>query len=417
MKDQVHRTGTLIIGASQAGLQLASSLRELGADGPITLVGSETRPPYQRPALSKAFLEGKLGEEALALRGAEYYSQHRIDLVQGERVQTVRLTDPRAGSGEAVTETGRTFTFDRLALAVGGAPRRMTVPGNNLRGIHYLRKVDDAIGLRADLESAKHVVVVGGGFVGIEAAAAATAAGKHVTLVETLDRLLARAVAPATSTFCEAAHRRRGTNILLGTGVAAFVGHERVEHVELQDGRTLAADVVVVGIGLVPHTRLAEQLGLTCRGGIVVDEAARTSNSTIVAAGDCTVVAHPDHGSLRLESVQNAIAQARTAAATILGVSAPDAAVPWFWSDQADLKLQIAGLNSGYDDVVVRGEPDTESFSVLYYQNGRLISIDAVNSPRDFMAVRRILESGGTVPRKAAADTGVALKEHLKARV
>jgi 3-phenylpropionate/trans-cinnamate dioxygenase ferredoxin reductase subunit len=409
-----ENVGMLIVGASQAGLQLATSLREYGAEGRITLVGAETRAPYQRPALSKAFLQGKLAEDGLSLRGADYYEQQRIGLISGERVESITLTDPGAGSGEAVTRTGRHVAFDRLALTVGGVPRRMTVPGSDLAGIHYLRKVDDAIGLRGDLEAAEHVVVVGGGFVGLEAAAAATAAGKHVTVVEALDRLLARAVAPVMSDFYGAAHRRRGTDIVLGTGVTAFTGRDRVERVELADGRSLPADVVVVGIGLVPHTRLAQQLGLTCQGGIVVDESARTSIPSIVAAGDCTVIAHPDHGSLRLESVQNAIAQAKVAAATMLGTAAPDTGVPWFWSDQADLKLQIAGLNSGYDDVVVRGEPDSESFAVLYYRGDRLLSVDAVNAPRDYMAVRKILETGGNVPRVAAADTGVALKEHLK---
>lgn len=406
---------TLIIGASQAGLQVATSLRELGETGPVTLLGGESRAPYQRPPLSKAFLQGKLPEDGLSLRGPDFYAAQRIELVTGERVQSVTLTNPDAGSGEAVTLSGRTFTFDRLALTVGGLPRQMTVPGNDLAGIHYLRKIDDAIGLRADLHNAEHVVVVGGGFVGLEAAAAATAAGKHVTVIEALDRLLARAVAPAVSEFYEAAHRRRGTDIVLGTSVTAFTGRDRVERVELADGRSLPADVVVVGIGLVPHTRLAEQLGLVCEGGIVVDEAARTSIPSVVAAGDCTVTAHPDHGSLRLESVQNAIAQAKTAAATLLGVAAPNTGVPWFWSDQADLKLQIAGLNTGYDEIVVRGEPSSESFSVLYYRDGRLISVDAVNASRDYMAVRKILEVGAIVPQAAAADTGVPLKEHLKA--
>ncbi len=406
--------GTLIIGASQAGLQLATSLRKFGGEQPITLVGSETRPPYQRPALSKAFLQGKLGEEGLSLRGADYYHLHRIELISGERVQVVRLSDPEAGAGEAVTLKGRRLRFDRLALAVGGAPRRLEVPGSDLPGIHYLRKLDDAIGLRADLEAARHVVVVGGGFVGLEAAAAATAAGKHVTVVEALDRLLARAVAPVVSEFYEAAHRRRGTDVVLGVGVSAFTGRDRVERVQLEDGRSIRADVVVIGIGLVPHTRLAEQMGLACCRGIVVDERARTSIPSVVAAGDCAVVATPDHGSLRLESVQNAIAQAKTAAATLLGLQPSDNGVPWFWSDQGDLKLQIAGLNTGYDDVVVRGEPDSESFSVLYYREGKLLSIDAVNSPRDYMAVRKTLELGGTVPPEAAADTGVPLKEHIK---
>ncbi|MDQ7907574.1 FAD-dependent oxidoreductase [Phytohabitans sp. ZYX-F-186] len=407
---------TLVVGASQAGLQLATSLRDLGGTGPITLIGGERRPPYQRPPLSKAYLQGELGEDHLALRGPEFYRDYDIDLVCGEWVEGVRLTDPVKGAGVATTRNGRTLEFDRLALTVGGAPRRIWAPGSELSGIHYLRDVDDAAQLRTELEDAQEVVVVGGGFVGLEAAAAATAAGKAVTVVEAADRLLARAVAPTMSHFYSAAHRRRGTRILLGTAVASFTGDRgRLTGVELTDGRVLPADMVVVGIGLVPRTELAESLGLTCHGGIVVDERARTSVPSVVAAGDCTVTAHPEFGSLGLESVPNAVAQAKVAAATLLGVVTPAAGVPWFWSDQADLKLRIAGLNSGYDETVLRGDPASEAFSLLYYRRGELVSIDAVNSPRDFMAVRRILERGGNVPAPHASDPSLPLKVFLQA--
>ncbi|GIF52499.1 3-phenylpropionate/trans-cinnamate dioxygenase ferredoxin reductase subunit [Asanoa ferruginea] len=407
--------GTLIIGASQAGLQLATTLRDLGATGTVTLLGGESRAPYQRPPLSKGYLRGTLPEDRLALRTPEFYRTNGIDLISGEWVEGIHLTDPGRGAGEATTRSGRTLRFDRLALTVGGAPRRLNLPGHELAGIHYLRDVDDAASLRADLDAADRFVVVGGGFVGLEAAAAATAAGKDVTVVETAPRLLERAVAPVMSDFVAAAHRRRGTTILLNSTVSGFAGTGRVDAVELSDGRVLPADAVVVGIGLLPHTALAEQLGLTCAGGIVVDESARSSNPTVVAAGDCTVIAHPDHGSLRLESVQNAIAQAKTAAATLLGREAPDTGTPWFWSDQADLKLQMAGINTGYDEVVLRGDPASEQFSALYYRAGRLLSIDAVNAPRDYMAVRRLLDGGRSIPAEAAADTAVALKEFLRA--
>ncbi len=415
-RDDAEPVGTLIVGASQAGLQLATSLRELGATGRITLLGGESRPPYQRPPLSKAFLQGKLTEEGLSLRGPDFYPDNGIDLVCGDWVDSVELTDAGTGSGIAVTRSGRRLAFDRLALTVGGTPRRMRVPGHELAGIHYLRDVDDAVAFRHDLEAAERVVVVGGGFVGLEAAAS-TLAGKHVTVVEAADRLLGRAVAPVVSEFYAAAHRRRGTAIELDAAVTAFTGTDRVDAVVLSDGRSIPADVVIVGIGLVPHTELAQQLGLACAGGIVVDESARTSIPSVVAAGDCTVVAHPEHGSLHLESVQNAIAQAKTAAAAILGVEPPETGVPWFWSDQDDLKLQIAGLSTGYDQVVLRGEPGEERFSVLYYREGRLIAIDSVNAPRDYMAVRRLLELGLNVPAEAAADPATPLKEFLTAKV
>ncbi|MFI5614474.1 NAD(P)/FAD-dependent oxidoreductase [Amycolatopsis sp. NPDC051903] len=411
----VEGSSTLVVGASQAGVELAASLRKLGASGPITLLGGETRLPYQRPPLSKAFLKGELPEERLALRGPDFYAAQRIDLVRGEWIDAITLTDAELGSGFAVLRSGRTVEFGRLALTTGGTPRRLRIPGSELAGVHYLRDVDDAVALRRGLGAARDVVVVGGGFVGLEAAAAATAAGKNVTVVEAADRLLARAVAPRMSGFYLAAHRRRGTEVVLSTGVTELLGRDRVTGVGLSDGRTLRADVVVVGIGLVPHTELAEQIGLACAGGILVDETARTSTPSVVAAGDCTILAHPDHGALRLESVPNAIAQAKTAAASLLGVAAPAAGIPWFWSDQADLKLQIAGISSGYDETVLRGDPGTERFSLFYYRGGRLIAIDAVNAPRDYMAVRKLLEAGRTVPPHVAADTDVALKELLRA--
>lgn len=406
--------GTLIVGANQAGVQLAASLRELGATGRITLLGGDARPPYQRPPLSKAFLKGELPEEQLALRGADFYAAQDIDLRCGEWIDAISLTDAATGAGIATTRDGHQLEFDRLALTTGGTPRRLTVPGAGLAGVHYLRDVDDALILRRELETAERVVVIGGGFVGLEAAAAARAAGKEVTVVEAADRLLARAVAPEMSAFYLTAHQRRGTKVLLGVGVTGLVGEERITAVELADGRTVPADVVVVGIGLIPHTELAEQLGLARTGGIVVDEAARTSIPSVVAAGDCTVVAHPWRGALRLESVQNAVAQAKVAAATLLGAEPPATGVPWFWSDQADLKLQIAGLSTGYDETVLRGDPSSEQFSLLYYREGQLIAVDAVNTPRDYMAVRKILELGGSVPPQAAADLATPLKEFLR---
>ena len=408
-------SGTLIVGASQAGLQVATTLRELGDEDPITLVGCETHLPYQRPPLSKAYLAGKVGLEGLTFRGEEWYRDHAIDLVLGEKVTSVTLPSD-AGTGIAVTAAGRELEFERLALTVGGRARRIAVPGSDLDGVCYLRHLDDAGHLRSRMGSAKDIVVIGGGFIGLEAAAGARAAGKSVTVVDIADRLLARAVAPMVSEFYLDAHRRRGTEVLLGTGIKQIIGIDgHVTGVKLASGQTLPADLVLVGVGLQPRMELAEQMGLDIDGGIVVGTDARTSHPAVVAAGDCTVTTHPDHGSLRLESVQNAVAQAKVAAATLLGVVPPTAGIPWFWSDQADLKLQVAGLNSGYDDVVVRGEPDSESFSALYYHDGQLISTDSINAPRDYMAVRKILERGGNISPAAAANPDIPLKDHLKA--
>lgn len=405
---------TLIVGASQAGLQLAVSLRELGHDGAVMLIGEEEHPPYQRPPLSKTFLTGDQDAESLALRAPGFYRDAGIDLLCGQRVTQVALSPSGPpGAGTATTSAGHTLSFDRLALTVGASPVRLAVIGAELDGICYLREIDDASRLRARLEAARDVVIVGGGFIGLETAAAARALGKVVTVVEAADRLISRAVAPVVSEFYRRAHTGRGSTVLVSTAVAAFEGRNgRVRHVELRDGRRLPADLVLVGIGAVPRIELAEQLGLHCDGGIVVDGHACTSEPSVVAAGDCTVLPNPltGTGRVRLESVQNAVAQARVAAASLLGRYDNATVVPWFWSDQGDLKLQIAGLNTGYNECVVRGEPDSERFSVLYYRDEQLLAIDAVNRPADYVAVRKALSVGATIPAGAATDEAVPLK-------
>lgn len=405
-------SGTLVVGASQAGMQLATSLREAGDTGPITLVGAEPHPPYQRPPLSKAFLLGRADARALVFRAPAFYAERGIELVTGQRVADLTV-DP-TGTGTATTSTGRLLAFDRLALTVGARARRLAVPGAHLAGVHHLRDLADAERLRVGLAEARRVVVVGGGFVGLEAAAVARALGKEVTVVEAADRLIGRSVAPVVSEFYRRAHVRRGTRVLLGTAVAAVLGAAgKVRGVALANGTGLPADLVLVGIGITPRTELAELIGLSCAGGILVDSAARTSHAGIVAAGDCASAPHPltGEGRLRLESVQQAVSQARTAAATLAGRPRPAPEVPWFWSDQADLKLQIAGLSTGHDEIVVRGEPARERFSVLYYRQGSLLAVDAVNSPADYLTVRKALSSGADVPVERAGDVDRPLKE------
>lgn len=415
---QTTPAGTLVVGAGQAGVQLAGALRQLGDLGPITLIGAEPHAPYQRPPLSKEFLSGSAAAETLAFRTPAWYAQQRIELVSGERV--VELALPDGGRpGIARTTGGRSLHFARLALTVGARPRRLDVAGADLDGIHYLRGLDDAIRLRDRMAGASRVVVVGGGFIGLEAAAAARAQGKRVTVVEAADRLVGRSVAPVVSGFLRQAHERRGTTVLLATEVVGFGGTRRVETVRLAGGRELPADLVLVGVGVVPRTELAEKVGLECDGdlggGIVVDAAARTSHAAVVAAGDCTVLPHPmtGVGRVRLESVPGAVAQAGIAAATLLGRSADTRTVPWFWSNQGDLKLQIAGLSTGYDRYVVRGEPDSERFAVLYYRDGELIAVDAVNAPADYLVVRKALTTGRTLPAGNAADASIPLKSLL----
>ncbi len=402
--------GTLIVGASQAGLHLATTLRDLGDEEAITLVGAEAHAPYQRPPLSKEFLTGSATRDALAFRTSAFYSDARIGLILGERVTAVQC---EADGGVALTSAGREMQFDRLALTVGARPRRLVVAGCDLDGIIYLRELQDAEELRARLATATRVVVVGGGFIGLEAAAAARALGKSVTVVEAADRLVARAVAPVVSDFYLQAHTRRGVDLLLSTGVVGFGGDSgAVCTVQLSDGREIPSDLVIVGIGVLPRTELAEQLGLEVDGGIVVDAHARTSRPFVVSAGDCTVLPDPltGVGRLRLESVQSAVAQAGIAASTLLGRDTATRIVPWFWSTQGDLHLQIAGLSAGHDHHVVRGDPDSEHFSVLYYKYGRLIAVDAINNPVDYMVVRKALGSGSNLPLDDVADASTPLK-------
>lgn len=400
----------LVVGACQAGVTLAGSLRERGHDGPIVLVGAEPHLPYQRPPLSKAYLSGAATAESLALRTQEWFNAQRIELIRGERVIGVDLE-----AGTASTGSGRLLRFDRLALTTGARVRRLAVPGADRPGVLYLRDLVHADALAQSLPAAARVVVVGGGFIGLEAAAVARAKGKDVTVVEFADRLIPRAVAPVMSEFYRDAHARRGTRVLLGRAVVAVEGADHVTGVTLDDGTTLPADLVLVGIGVQPRVELADQAGLVVEQGAVrVDEHARTSDARVVAAGDVALLPNPQAPDVlvRLESVQNAVDQAKTAAATLTGWLEPYRALPWFWSDQAGLKLQIAGLSQGHDAVVVRGRPNEESFAVLYLRDGHLLAVDAVNRPADYMAARRAL-SRGLVPLspQRAADERVPLKE------
>ena len=416
---------TLIVGACQAGVQLAATLRDLGDTDPIVMIGEEAHRPYQRPPLSKGWLKGELEPDDVVLRTRQWFADRDIELIAGDRVVTIHR-EP-SGGGVAQTLGGRQIAFTRLALTTGAAVRRLALPGTDYRGVHYLRDADDAIALGPALAEpgAERVVVIGGGFIGLEAASAARQLGKHVTIVEGTGRLIGRAVAEPTSDFYREAHRRRGTEVLLGARLARILGEDAsaagrrgsVTGVELEDGRVIPADLVVIGIGVLPRVELAVQLGLEVAGGIVVDDACRTSDGRTVAAGDCAIMPNPYPagvgGMVRIESVNNALEQAKVAAATLLGRDAAYVSVPWFWSDQADLKLQIAGLSTGYDDVVVRGDPDAEKFAVLYYRDGRLIAADCVNQPAEFLAIKQALAKGKTIPPLAAVDTGVPLKQSV----
>lgn len=411
------RTGLLIIGASQSGVQLAVSLRALGFDEHITLLGDEDHRPYQRPALSKEFLQGTVESESLIFRSNEYWAEHNVELVKGEYI--VRINKEADGSGVAHASSGKQFPFQRLALTVGARARKLEIDGGDLDGVLYLRNADDALALKARVGDARDVVVIGGGFIGLEAASSLQKMGKNVTVLEFGPRLVGRAVGEETAEYFLQAHRTRGLDIRLNTSAERFTpdadGGTRVAGVELQDGTVLPAQIVLVGIGVIPNTQLAEQLGLTVDNGIVVDRFALASDGTTVAIGDCANMPNPVPGStpgerIRLESVNNAIEHAKVAAYSLTGRREEYAGIPWFWSNQADLRLQIAGLCSGFDRTVLRRDEERGKFSVLYYRQGRIIAADCVNAPLDFMAVKNALAKGQNIPADAAADPATPLK-------
>jgi 3-phenylpropionate/trans-cinnamate dioxygenase ferredoxin reductase subunit len=389
---------------------LIDSLRRGGCRDRIALVGEESWLPYQRPPLSKKFLSGEMSRERLAFRPENFYVQHEIET----RLSCKAISLDR-DAGVVMLDTGESLPFDRLALATGARVRKLPLPGAELTGVHYLRSIDDAQALREDWADKQEVCVIGGGFIGLEVAASARALGKHVTLVESLDRLMARAVSPQTSDFFLQAHTSRDVRVLLGAGVEELIGKQgRVEALRLSDGREISAQVVVVGIGVLPNQELAAEAGLTCNNGILVDEFAVTSDSRIVALGDCSN--HPNAlmgRRLRLESVHNAVEQAKTAAASLMGQELAYNQVPWFWSDQFDIKLQMVGLSDGFDLAVQRGDQQAGKFSLFYFRNHTLIAVDSVNSAGDHMAGRKLLAAGISPSPEQAADPQFSLKSLL----
>ena len=398
----------LVIGAGQSGFQAAASLRERGFAGRVVLIGDEPGVPYQRPPLSKAYLAGAAGPEQLRLRGEDYFAEKDIELVSG-RVASI----DRAGS-RVLLEDGAELAYDHLVLATGSRNRTLPVPGADLPGVLTLRTRDDADRLRASLADAGDVVVIGGGFIGLEFA---SHAGRAVTVVEAQDRLLNRVATPEISAYFAQLHERAGHTVLLGRGVSALHGDARVQSVELSDGTSLPADLAVVAVGVIPETALAAAAGLAVENGVVVDAHLRTEDPKIFAIGDCANFPCVQAGAAtRLESVQNAVDQARCVAAAIAGEAAAYDSLPWFWTDQAGAKLQIAGILSGADRTVVAGDQAEGKFSVLSFRDGVLIAVESVNRPADHIAARRLFTAE---PRPAYADLEASafdLKAHLKSR-
>ncbi|EMD24371.1 NAD(P)/FAD-dependent oxidoreductase [Amycolatopsis azurea] len=372
----------LVVGAGQSGFGVATSLRDKGFDGRVVLIGDEPGLPYQRPPLSKGYLAGTAGDAQLRLRPEDFFAEKSIELIPG------RVASVDRDGAKVVLEDGSAHEYDHLVLATGSVNRVLPVPGSTLDGVFTLRTKDEADVLRAALESAENVVVVGGGFIGLEFAAHA---GRPVTIVEAQDRLMARVATPEVSAYFAALHEGAGHTILLGKGVAALRGEGRVTEVELSDGSLLPADLVLVGVGVEPRTRLAEEAGLAVANGVVVDEHLRTSDPKISAVGDCANFPCVQAGTAtRLESVQNAVDQARAAAAVITGEPAPYDSLPWFWTDQLGAKLQIAGILTGAGETVVTGDREGGKFSVLSFRDGVLAGVESVNRPPDHIAARRL---------------------------
>lgn len=399
----------LIIGGGQSGSQAVDSLRREGFDGRLVLVGEEQELPYQRPPLSKKYLAGEMSDDRLPFRHRAFYEEHRVDLRLGTRV--LRLD---CAARVAELDGGERIRYDRALLALGAAPRRLACPGAQLPGVHVLRSAADAAAIRARFSPDARVVIVGGGYIGLETAATCRHLGLSATVLEMADRVMNRVVAPAVSAYFERAHRAHGVRIDCGARVAAIEGRDRVERVICADGSRHDADIVIVGIGATPVVDLALASGLAVEDGILVDERCRTSDPSVFAAGDCTNHPSPHYGRrLRLESVDNAFEQAKVAASNMVGKDVIHDRVPWFWSDQYQHKLLIVGLSAGHDRVVVRGEPDSGAFSVLYLRDRELIALESVDDSKDYMAARKLIASRARIDPARAQDRHRELKDCL----
>lgn len=398
----------VIVGAGQAGAQVAVSLRQLGFGGKITLLGEEGQPPYQRPPLSKAYLSGDMPLERTWLRSEGYYAKHGIELRLGVRAERV-VREERA----VVCADGVRLGYDALAICTGTRARRLGVPGIDLAGVLYLRTLADSDAIKAAMRPGAPAVIIGGGYIGLEVAASLRKLGCAVTVIEALERVMNRVVAPPVSAFFAAEHAGRGVEVVTDAAVASLEGDDRIERVVCVDGRAFAADLAVIGIGAVPNDELAQAAGLEVENGIVVDAFGRTSDAAICAAGDVTN--HPNalfgRRRLRLESVHNAMEQAKAVARTIAGQPQPYTDVPWFWSDQYDLKLQIAGVGDPDDELILRGDPGSRAFSCLHLRGGRLVAIDCINRGADFLAAKKLIAAARPIERAIAADPEIRLGE------
>jgi 3-phenylpropionate/trans-cinnamate dioxygenase ferredoxin reductase component len=397
----------LIVGGGQAGAQAVDTLRREGFTGRLVLIGDEDMLPYQRPPLSKKFLCGEMAADRLLFRHRAFYDEHAVELKLGVRAMRIE-----PGARRVALSSGEEVHYDRLMLCLGALPRRLSCPGSDLPGAHYLRNVNDAAAIQKGLAPGARVVIVGGGYIGLEIAATARNMGCAVSVLEMADRVMNRVVASNVSEYFAHEHRTQGVKIICNTRVVRFEGDNRIERVVCADGSVYPADLLVVGVGVIADTQLALDAGLACDNGIVVDETGRTSDPAIFAAGDCTSYFSPRYQArVRLESVDNAFEQSKVAALNILDRPAVYDRVPWFWSDQYDNKLLIVGLSSGHDQQLTRGDPATRSFSVCYLKGGELLAVEAINHSKDYMAARRLIPERVRPNLDKLADPHVGLKD------
>jgi|TARA_R110001583_G_scaffold50415_1_gene157417 3-phenylpropionate/trans-cinnamate dioxygenase ferredoxin reductase subunit len=398
----------IIIGASHAAAQLISSLRQEGWEGKISLIGDEPYLPYHRPPLSKAFFVGGITEGELLIRAAGFYDKYKVDLFLGSRV-----TNIDRDAKKITLENGAEVSYTKLALTTGARVRKIPFTGCEIPGVFYMRDLNDVKQTHEFTGRGKSAVIIGGGYIGLETAASLRKIGMSVTVIEAMSRVLQRVTAPEVSAFYTRIHTEEGVDIRTEAGVDAIVGDKHVEGVRLADGSTVRADLVIIGVGVIPNIDLAESAGLTIDNGIAVDEYATTNDTDIVAAGDCTNHYNPIYQrKLRLESVQNATDQAKIAAKSICGKPEAYSALPWFWSDQYDLKLQIAGLSQGFDKVIIRGDSEQgRSFAAFYFCAGRFIAVDAINRPKEFMMSKRALTAGQNVDPLKLPDDSIDIKD------
>ncbi|WP_434663019.1 FAD-dependent oxidoreductase [Paraburkholderia sp. A3BS-1L] len=396
----------VIVGAGHAGGNAAALLRQYGFEGRVVLVGEEPVPPYHRPPLSKAYLKGETELERLWLKPRQFYDDQRIELKLGASAQSLDCANHTLALSD-----GTTLQYSKLILATGSTPRALTLPGHELAGVMALRSLADADVLRERVRPGERLVVIGAGYIGLEAAAAARQLGHEVTVLEAAPRVLGRVTGETVSTFYENEHRAQGVDLRLNAKIEAFVGEQgKLTGVKLAGGEIVPATLALIGIGITPNVGLAQAAGIACVNGIQVDEDARSSDADVFAVGDCASrpLAHYRRTG-RLESVHNAVEQAKLAASAIVGKARPACDAPWFWSDQYDLKLQTVGLNEGYDETVVRGDPAARRFAVYYLKNGALLAVDAVSSMPDFLFGKKLVGSGKRLDVGALRDPATDL--------